>query len=120
MNFFRPVCPALVLTAALAALPRPAGARTPFELDAPPVPRGSIDQAVFAKLQQIGIEPAASCSDAVFVRRVFIDVIGTLPTAAETRAFLQDTREDKRSVLIDRLLKREEFPDYWATKWGDL
>src|SRR5688500_3958294 len=88
MKFFRQVRPALVLTAALAALPRPAGARTPFELDAaPPVPRGSIDQAVFAKLQQLGIEPAAPCSDAVFVRRVFIDAIGTLPTVAETRAF---------------------------------
>jgi hypothetical protein len=68
----------------------------------------------------LGISPAPLCSDAVFVRRVYLDVIGTLPTAEETRKFLQDKTANKRSILIDRLLAREEFADYWALKWCDL
>src|SRR4029453_4462486 len=67
-----------------------------------------------------GIQPALPTADAVLVRRVFLDVIGTLPTAAETREFLQDRDPNKRSALIDRLLAREEFADYWTMKWSDL
>jgi hypothetical protein len=54
------------------------------------------------------------------VRRAYLDVIGTLPTADEARQFLQDADRDKRRKLIDRLLEREEFADYWAMKWCDL
>jgi hypothetical protein len=54
------------------------------------------------------------------VRRVFLDVIGTLPTAEESRQFLEDADPDKRRKLIDRLLERDEFADYWAMKWCDL
>lgn len=79
-----------------------------------------IDALVGARLSQQGISPAPSCSDEVFVRRVFLDVIGTLPTAREARAFLADKRPDKRTTLIDRLLWRDEFADYWAMKWCDL
>jgi hypothetical protein len=79
-----------------------------------------IDELVFARLQEKGITPAAPCSDAVFVRRVYLDVIGTLPTAEEARSFLEDARPDRRQVLIDRLLERPEFADYWAMKWGDI
>jgi hypothetical protein len=106
----------------LALLAGVAAARggNPFERDDTAAPLNAIDQAVFARLKQIAIEPAPLCSDAVFVRRAFVDVIGTLPTAAETRQFLQDRTAEKRRVLIDELLQREEFADYWATKWSDL
>ena len=81
---------------------------------------GRIDELVFGRLKQLGIPPASLCSDAVFVRRAFFDVIGTLPTAREVRAFLQDKDPHKRRVLIDRLLERSEFADFWAMKWSDL
>ncbi len=79
-----------------------------------------IDAVVFDRLQQLGIERARRSSDAVFVRRAYLDVIGTLPTAAEARQFLQDRRPEKRSLLIDQLLARDEFTDYWAMKWSDV
>ncbi len=60
------------------------------------------------------------CSDEVFLRRVFLDVIGTLPTLQEAGAFLSDKGQCKRQELIDRLLVRPEFPEYWGMKWGDL
>jgi hypothetical protein len=75
---------------------------------------------VFNKLQRLGIQPAEPCSDEVFVRRVYLDVIGTLPTVQEVRDFLADTSLKKREALIDRLLERNEFADYWAMKWCDL
>jgi hypothetical protein len=56
----------------------------------------------------------------VFVRRAYLDAIGTLPTAQEAKEFLQDQNPDKRRALIDRLLERDEFVDYWAMKWSDL
>jgi len=56
----------------------------------------------------------------VFVRRVFLDVTGTLPTAAEAQNFILDRSPDKRHALIDRLLARDEYADYLALKWGDL
>jgi len=82
--------------------------------------QGKIDELVFARLQQAGIEPASVCSDAVFVRRVYLDAIGTLPTAKEAREFLRDQDPNKRRALVDRLLERDEFADYWAMKWSDL
>lgn len=91
-----------------------------YESDVPPVADNPVDKLVFAKLRQLGIQPAL-CSDAVFVRRAYIDIIGTLPTAEEVRDFLNDPdRANKRRVLIDRLLERDEFADYWAMKWGDI
>lgn len=81
---------------------------------------GKIDEFVFGKLKQLGVQPAKSCSDAVFLRRVYLDVIGTLPTAEEARAFLDDKNPRKRAALIDRLLERDEFADYWGMKWCDL
>lgn len=82
--------------------------------------QGRIDELVFGRLRQEKIEPARVCSDGAFVRRVYLDVIGTLPTALEAREFLQSQDPDKRRVLIDRLLEREEFAEYWAMKWSDL
>jgi hypothetical protein len=91
-----------------------------FESSARPAPANELDKIVFAKLSSLGIQPVL-CSDAVFVRRVFLDVIGTLPTAKEAREFIQDPdTKNKRRALIDRLLERDEFADYWAMKWGDV
>ena len=91
-----------------------------FELATAARSQGRIDELVFARLRQLGIQPAQPSADAVFLRRVFLDTIGTLPTAAEARQFLQDKSPSKRTALIDRLLARDEFADYWATKWSDL
>jgi hypothetical protein len=91
-----------------------------FESPVPPTPANQIDKIVFARLSSLKIQPAL-CSDAVFVRRVYLDVIGTLPTAKEAREFLEDKdTKNKRRVLIDRLLERDEFADYWSMKWGDI
>jgi len=66
------------------------------------------------------LAPALPCSDAVFIRRVCLDLIGTLPTGDEVAAFLSDKASDKRGKLVESLLKRDEFADYWAMKWCDL
>jgi len=83
-------------------------------------PEKSIDTLVQSRLAALKITPAAPATDAVFVRRVYLDVIGTLPTADEARAFLADTNPQKRRLLIDRLLERDAFADYWAMKWSDV
>ncbi len=79
-----------------------------------------IDDAVLAKLKSLNIPPSPRCSDSEFLRRVFLDTIGVLPTADEVRAFLTDESPDKRDRLVDQLLTRPEFVDYWAYKWSDL
>ncbi|MEI8341070.1 MAG: DUF1549 domain-containing protein, partial [Verrucomicrobiota bacterium] len=96
----------------------------PFEslsvVKTPATTPGKIDGFIFAKLKRLGIQPANPCSDAVFVRRVYLDVIGTLPTADEATGFLSDKDPGKRAALIDRLLERDEFADYLGMKWCDL
>ena len=92
----------------------------PFETDDEYAPRNPIDTLVAATLREKGIEPARLCSDAVFIRRAYLDVIGTLPEPQVVRGFLQDSDPNKRAALIEDLLKREEFADYWALKWCDL
>ncbi|HEV2391181.1 MAG TPA: DUF1553 domain-containing protein [Verrucomicrobiae bacterium] len=93
---------------------------TPFQSDTWPGPANKIDGLVFSKLQQLNIEPAKPCSDPVFVRRVYLDVTGTLPTGAEARDFILDRTPDKRERLIERLFERDAFADFWAMKWSDL
>ena len=105
----------LLLLSSLALCPA-----SPFEIPATVRPETEIDKLVFAKLEKLKLEPANLCSDSVFVRRAFLDVIGTLPSAQEANAFLQSRDPNKRRALIDRLLEREEFADYWAMKWSDL
>jgi hypothetical protein len=92
----------------------------PYEVEAEPTPRGKLDELVFAKLEELGIEPANPCSDGAFLRRVYLDTIGTLPTVEEAERFLDDEAPDKRAALIDELLRRPEYADYWAMKWSDL
>jgi hypothetical protein len=111
---------AVLLVAVLGAEPDAAAPLGPFESAADLAPAGKIDELVFARLKELGLQPSPLCSDAVFVRRVYLDVIGTLPTAAEAREFLLDRNPEKRRALIDRLLERDERADYWAMKWSDL
>ncbi|MBN2024667.1 MAG: DUF1553 domain-containing protein [Pirellulales bacterium] len=110
------------LTLAVASRATAQEARPPagvFENGGEPTPAGKIDELVFARLAKLGIQPARVCSDAVFVRRVYLDVLGTLPTAEEARQFILDRNPDKRRALVDRLLGREEFADYGAMRWCD-
>ena len=79
-----------------------------------------IDRLVLKTLRSKRIAPANICSDAVFIRRVYLDVIGTLPEPMKVRAFLADRRVGKRARLIDELMNRREFADYWSQRWGDL
>ena len=90
-----------------------------MESPTPPKPVNQIDEIVFAKLKSLGIEPVL-CSDAVFVRRAFLDLTGKLPTADEAKAFIQDTDANKRTALVDRLLDDKAHVDYWAMKWSDI
>jgi hypothetical protein len=91
-----------------------------FEDRAPLTTHGAIDQFVFEGLRRSAIQPAGLCPDGVFLRRAYLDVIGTLPTADEAARFLADSAPDKRAALIDQLLARDEFAEYWAMKWSDL
>ncbi|MGO8752018.1 MAG: DUF1553 domain-containing protein [Thermoguttaceae bacterium] len=114
----------LISTVLLATILAAGGKEAPavriFQSKVDLTPHEKIDELVFGDLKRLSIPPADLCSDAVFVRRVFLDVIGTLPTAQEARQFLLDKDPDKRRALIDRLLERDEFADYWAMKWSEL
>ena len=79
-----------------------------------------IDRHIFAKLRALRMNPSELCDDATFLRRVYLDLLGMLPAVEETRAFLSDNHKDKRSRLINGLLQRPEFADFWALKWSDL
>ena len=113
--------PAILALASLLAARAAPGAPAPAVFDSrPAAPHGRIDELVFAHLQTLGIQPANLSSDAVFLRRAYLDVIGALPTPEEAQKFLDDPSPNKRAALIDALLEREEFADYWANKWCDL
>lgn len=112
-------CISLLAVAALATA-EPEVVTNIFEIPETPVAVEPIDRMVAADLSKIGVRPAL-CSDSVFVRRVYLDVIGRLPTAAEAREFILDPDgANKRRKLIDRLLERDEFADLWAMRWGDV
>lgn len=92
----------------------------PYESAAPPVQATAIDLFVKAQLKNKGIEPAPPCSDEVFVRRVYLDVTGTLPPQRQVLYFINSKDRNKRAKLIDALLEKEEYIDYWTLKWCDL
>jgi Protein of unknown function (DUF1549)/Protein of unknown function (DUF1553) len=79
-----------------------------------------IDDAVFRKLQALHVAPSAGCRDSTFIRRAYLDTIGALPSPDEVTAFAADTRPDKRARLVDDLLARPEWVDYWTLQLADL
>jgi hypothetical protein len=79
-----------------------------------------IDGLVLKKLEGLHIPPSPLCSDEEFIRRAFLDAAGILPAPEEVHKFLADHAADKRARLVDALLARPEFVDYWAYKWSDL
>jgi len=114
--------PAALAEQAKAALYRLVAARQVADLmesPDPPKPANGIDKVVFAKLKSLGIEPAL-CSDAVFIRRAYLDLTGKLPPAEEAKAFIQDSDQNKRVTLIERLLQEPAHFHYWAMKWSDI
>ncbi len=97
-------------------VPRP-GAPSPY----PQLPvNNKIDEFVWAKLKTMGIVPSELASDAVFLRRAFLDALGTLPRPDEVRAFLADPDPAKRAKWIDKILDRPEYADYYALRWADV
>lgn len=94
--------------------------QVPAEVFAQAERRNFIDDLVLQQLQKMNIRPAPPASDSEFLRRAFLDSIGTLPTPDEVRNFLADPSADKRDKLIDQLLSRPEFVDYWTYRWSDV
>jgi hypothetical protein len=92
----------------------------PLEQTTERVENNFIDRLVYDHLGKLNITPSGPADDAAFLRRVYIDVIGTLPTADEARRFLDDARPDRRTRLVNGLLDRPEYATYWALKWADL
>ena len=85
-----------------------------------PTARNPLDEAVFARLKKLKRNPAKLADDHIIIRRVYLDLLGVLPTPAEILAFEADKSVDRYEKLIDRLLDRQEFAEFWALKWSDL
>lgn len=83
-------------------------------------PQNFIDELAAAEWKRLGVAPSPLADDATFLRRVYLDLAGTLPTADETRSFLNDAAPNKRARVVDELLARPEYVDYWSLRWGDL
>ncbi len=105
---------------AVASVSAPLDKPVPPEVFAAVPKQNFIDELVLAKLASLNIPPSPAVGDGEFLRRAYLDTIGLPPTAEETRAFLADTSADKRDKVIESLLARPEFVDYWAYKWSDL
>ncbi|MDR1963444.1 MAG: DUF1549 and DUF1553 domain-containing protein [Planctomycetaceae bacterium] len=97
-----------------------ASSQSPFDSGLEFKPKNKIDVLLAASLKRQKMEPSKRCSDEVFVRRVYLDTIGTLPDVQTVKDFLADKKTDKRAKLIDKLLTRNEFVDYWTLKWCDV
>ena len=82
--------------------------------------RNIVDIKAAAKWRELGLVPSPICTDAEFLRRALLDVIGTTPTPDEIEDFLADDDPEKRTKLVDRLLDRPEYVDFWTLKWGDI
>ncbi|MEQ9407152.1 MAG: DUF1549 and DUF1553 domain-containing protein [Fuerstiella sp.] len=93
--------------------------RPDFEFQAP-APANIVDEAVFAQLRRLRINPAPVCDDVTFLRRIYLDLTGLLPTIEQSQRFISSDRPDKRARLIDELLDSEEFNDFQALRWADL
>jgi hypothetical protein len=105
---------------AIATVTVPYTNQVPADVFANAEKRNFIDELALEKLQSLNLRPSQKCSDSEFIRRAFVDTTGVLPSVDETREFLTSTAPDKRDRLIESLLKRPEFVDYWTYKWSDL
>lgn len=85
-----------------------------------PLPENLVDRFIIEKLNELNIKPSEIVDDAGFLRRVSLDLIGLQPTPEEVLAFLADDAPNKREKIVDALMKRSEFVDWWTLKWGDL
>jgi hypothetical protein len=90
-----------------------------FEWPNPPE-NNYVDRLVFAKLKMLSLPPSDLCTDQEFLRRAYLDLCGVLPTPAQVKAFLASTDKDKRAKLIDELLDKPEYADFWTLKWADV
>jgi hypothetical protein len=90
-----------------------------FAFAAPPE-ANYVDRFVFAKQRELQLLPAKIADDGTFLRRVYLDLIGSIPTPEEARQFLDSADPDKRATLIDELLERDEYAQFWAMKWADV
>ncbi len=79
-----------------------------------------VDALVNAKLDKLRITPSGIADDETFLRRVFIDITGTLPNPADVKNFTSSKEPNKRAAIIDALLQRKEFTDLWALKWSEM
>src|SRR5262249_29437671 len=79
-----------------------------------------VDQHTLKKWQQLGLVPSDLCSDAQFIRRLSVDLTGTLPTPAQVAAFVKDADAKKRDKLVDALLDSPEYAYFFANKWADV
>ncbi|QQE11278.1 DUF1553 domain-containing protein [Planctomycetota bacterium] len=79
-----------------------------------------IDEIVLENLAREGLKQATLSSDAIFLRRIYIDLTGMIPQASEVWEFINDERVDKRERVIDELMSRDSFNDYWAMRWCDV
>ena len=105
---------------ALARITSPWPSVIPDEVFARTPKRNIIDKRVIEQLQRLNLKPSNPSSDSEFIRRVYLDVVGMLPTPEETMVFLADTSDTKRDDLIEKLLAQPEFVDYWAYRLSDL
>ncbi|HEY3900764.1 MAG TPA: DUF1549 and DUF1553 domain-containing protein, partial [Chthoniobacter sp.] len=94
-------------------------ARPDFVWSDPPA-NNYIDELVYQKLRLLRMNPSDLCSDATYIRRASLDLLGLVPDAESARAFIADKDPDKRTKLVGRLLQRPEYADFWALKWADL
>lgn len=82
--------------------------------------RNFVDDLALAKWKSLRLAPSKVSGDAEFLRRAYLDAAGILPTSEEVETFLADRSPEKRAQVVDRLLQRDEFVDYWSYKWSDL
>ena len=82
-------------------------------------PVNYVDELVLLKLKKLRMNPSPVCSDEVFIRRIYIDMVGMVPSREQFDRFVADTDPDKRAKLIDELIETKEFTELWVSKWAE-
>ncbi len=106
--------------AGLSAIVSPFTSKLPPDFISKNPSHNFIDHHILTKLFELQLAPSGQCSDAEFIRRLYLDMAGVLPNEKELQAFLIDARVNKRELLVDALLQRPETTDYWSYKWSDM